>query len=73
MGKLIKTLDSVPEGHDPEDSSEALKLVTDKEKIYMEILRRDRRSTLGETFEEIEDISKSKGTVDIDDLAQQFA
>ncbi len=69
----MKNFHPVPEDFDPKNNFEALKLATDKEKIYMGILRRNRRPTLGETFGEIENKSKSKGTVDIDDLVQQFA
>ncbi|MFQ5542223.1 MAG: 2-oxoacid:ferredoxin oxidoreductase subunit beta, partial [Candidatus Binatia bacterium] len=73
VARIIKNLDSVPEGHDPEDGTEALKLATDREKIYLGILRRSQRPTLGETFQEIQDSAKGEKSAEVEDLVQQFA
>ncbi|MFQ5902899.1 MAG: hypothetical protein ACE5JO_04340, partial [Candidatus Binatia bacterium] len=73
VARIIKNLDSVPEDHDLEDDAEALKLATDKGKIYLGILRRSQRPTLGDTFQEIQESAKRKTPVDVEDLVQQFA
>ncbi len=73
VARILKNLDSVPEDHDTEDATEALKLATDREKIYLGILRRNQRPTLGETFQEIQDTATRKKSVDVEDLVRQFA
>lgn len=72
VARIIKNLDSVPEGHDPEDSAEALKLATDKEKIYLGILRRSERPTLSETFQEMQNRAQKKGSVTMEKLLEEF-
>ncbi|MFQ5850174.1 MAG: 2-oxoacid:ferredoxin oxidoreductase subunit beta [Candidatus Binatia bacterium] len=71
--RIITNLTAVPEDHDPEDAAEALTLATDKEKIYLGILRRGQRPTLADTFQEMQDKANRKAPVSIEDLLQQFS
>ncbi|MFQ5682746.1 MAG: 2-oxoacid:ferredoxin oxidoreductase subunit beta [Candidatus Binatia bacterium] len=73
VARIIKNLDSVPESHDPEDVTEAFKLATHSERIYLGILRRSRRPTLAEKIEAMQLTAKEKGAVKFEDLVQQFA
>jgi hypothetical protein len=70
--RIIKNLDSIPEGHALEDLNEALKLATDREKIYLGILPRNRRPILEDRFQQIQNSAEGL-PVSIEDLLQQFA
>jgi len=73
VARIIKNLDDVPAAHDPEDGIEAMKLATDKEKIYLGVFVRNQRSTLGDRFEAAREKAHTKGQDKIEDLLEQFA
>jgi 2-oxoglutarate ferredoxin oxidoreductase subunit beta len=73
VARIVKNLELVPKDHDPTVATEALKLATAGDKIYVGILRRDQHPTLGDKFEETANQMSKKKPVSIDNLLQQFA
>ncbi len=74
VARIIKSLQPVPEGHDPEDGIEALRLATDKEKINLGVFVRNQRPTLGDKFQEVQQkAKKGKAPATMEALLAQFA
>jgi 2-oxoglutarate ferredoxin oxidoreductase subunit beta len=74
VARIIKSLQPVPEGHDPEDGIEALRLATDKEKINLGVFVRNQRPTLGDQFQEVQQkAKKGKAPATMEALLAQFA
>ena len=73
VARIIKNLEEVPESHDPEDGLEAMRLATDKEKIYLGVFVRNQRPTLGDKFQEARQKTNAKGQVTVEKLLAQFA
>ena len=74
VARIIKNLQPVPEGHDPEDGIEALRLATDKEKINLGVFVRNQRPTLGDKFQEVQQkAKKGKAPAAMEALLAQFA
>ena len=73
VARIIKNLEEVPATHDPEDSIEAMKLATDKDKIYLGVFIRNPRPTLGDKLEQARQKTKAKGRDKFENLLAQFA
>ncbi|NIM07253.1 MAG: hypothetical protein GTO55_11380 [Armatimonadetes bacterium] len=73
MARIIKALDFVPADHNPEDAMAALRLAGDETKIHLGVLRRIRRPSLEDRFQEIEEKAKRGKPASIDSLVRQFA
>lgn len=74
VARIIKSLQPVPEDHDPEDGIEALRLATDKEKINLGVFVRNQRPTLGDKFQEVQQkAKKGKAPATMEALLAQFA
>lgn len=72
VARIIKNIEEVPEGHNPEDPMAALRLATDEEKIYLGLFRRSQAPTSEDKFQEIQGRFQGKGPVTLEDLMQQF-
>lgn len=74
VARILKSLQPVPEDHDPEDGIEALRLATDKEKINLGVFVRNQRPTLGDKFQEVQQkAKKGKAPATMEALLAQFA
>ncbi len=73
VARLLKAIDTVPADHDPEDAVEALRLAGDESKIHLGVLRRSRRPSLEDHFQEIEKKAQRGKSHSIDSLVRQFA
>jgi 2-oxoglutarate ferredoxin oxidoreductase subunit beta len=73
VARIIRNLEEVPATHDPENGIEAMRLATDKEKIYLGVLVRNPRPTLGDKLEGARQKTKAKGRDKIENLIAQFA
>ncbi len=73
VARIIKNLAEVPATHDPQDGLAAMKLATDKEKIYLGVLVRDQRPTLDDKFNDARLKTKAKGQDTVENLLEQFA
>jgi len=73
VARIIKNLDEVPANHDPEDGIEAMKLATNKDKIYLGVFVRNERQTLGDRFNQAQEQAGVKGRNKIENLLEQFA
>ena len=56
----------------PEDDFEALRLATDRQKIYLGVFRRVERSTLNDSADKTQALSQKGGAVQAQDLLEQF-
>lgn len=72
VARIIKNIEEVPEGHNPEDAMEALRLATDEERIYLGVFRRSQPPTSEDKFQEIQRRFQGKEPVTLEDLMQQF-
>jgi 2-oxoglutarate ferredoxin oxidoreductase subunit beta len=73
VARIIKNLKEVPATHNTKDGIEAMKLATDKEKIYLGVFVRNPRPTLGDKLQEARQKTKAKGHDKIENLVAQFA
>jgi 2-oxoglutarate ferredoxin oxidoreductase subunit beta len=73
VARIIRSLTTVPDDHDPENSIDALRLATDKEKIHIGVLARKERQTLGDKFQQAQQKAKGKGPGTVESLLKQFA
>ncbi len=73
VARIIRNLQPVPEGHDPADGIEALRLATDPEKIHLGIFVRNERPTLGDRFKEAQRKAAAKAPGTVEALTAQFA
>ncbi len=73
VARIIRSLTMVPDDHDTQNSIDALKLATDKEKIHLGVLVRNERPTLGDKFQQAQQQAKSKGSGTVASLVKQFA
>ncbi len=73
VARIIKALDFVPSDHNTEDAMAALRLAGDETKIHLGVLRRIRRPSLEDRFQEIEEKAKRGKSASIDSLVRQFA
>jgi 2-oxoglutarate ferredoxin oxidoreductase subunit beta len=73
VARIIKNIDDVPAAHNTKDGIEAMKLATDKEKIYLGVFIRNPRPTLGDKLQEARQKTKAKGHDKIENLVAQFA
>lgn len=73
VARIIRDLTMVPDDHDTQNSIEALKLATDKDKIHIGVFVRNERPTLGDKFQQAQQKAKSKGSGTVASLMKQFA
>jgi 2-oxoglutarate ferredoxin oxidoreductase subunit beta len=73
VARIIKNIDDVPATHNTKDGIEAMKLATDKKKIYLGVFVRNPRPTLGDKLQEARQKTKAKGHEKIENLVAQFA
>lgn len=73
VARIIQNLTVIPDDHDTQNSIEALKLATDKEKIHIGVLVRNQRPTLGDKFQLAQQKAKGKGSATVASLVRQFA
>ncbi|HEX9143675.1 MAG TPA: 2-oxoacid:ferredoxin oxidoreductase subunit beta [Candidatus Binatia bacterium] len=73
VARIIRGLTMVPDDHDTQNSIEALKLATDKDKIHIGVFVRNERPTLGDKFQQAQQKAKSKGSGTVASLMKQFA
>jgi 2-oxoglutarate ferredoxin oxidoreductase subunit beta len=73
VARIIKNLKEVPASHDPQDGIEAMKLATDKDKIYLGVFIRNPRPTLSDKLEQARHKTKAKGHEKFENLLAQFA
>ena len=73
VARIIRSLTMIPDDHDTQNSIEALKLATDKDKIHIGVLVRNERPTLGDKFQQAQQKAKSKGAGTVASLVKQFA
>jgi 2-oxoglutarate ferredoxin oxidoreductase subunit beta len=73
VARIIKNLKEVPASHDPQDGIEAMKLATDKDKIYLGVFIRNSRPTLGDKLVQARQKTKAKGHEKFANLLAQFA
>jgi 2-oxoglutarate ferredoxin oxidoreductase subunit beta len=73
VARIIKNIDDVPATHNTKDGIEAMKLATDKKKIYLGVFVRNPRPTLGDKLQEARQKTKAKGRDKIENLVAQFA
>lgn len=73
VARIIRNLQPVPEGHDPEDGIEALRLATDPEKINLGIFVRNERPTVGDKFQEAQRKASAKAPGTVEGMLAQFA
>jgi 2-oxoglutarate ferredoxin oxidoreductase subunit beta len=73
VARIIGNLEEVPAAHDPEDTIEAMKLATDKEKIYLGVFIRSQRPTLSDKLQASRGKAQAKGREKFENLLEQFA
>jgi 2-oxoglutarate ferredoxin oxidoreductase subunit beta len=73
VARIIKDLQLVPEDHNLEDGIEALRLATDKERVYLGLLFRSQRPTLEDKFQELQQRAKGKTSATMEALLEQFS
>jgi 2-oxoglutarate ferredoxin oxidoreductase subunit beta len=73
VARIIRSLTMIPDDHDTQNSIEALKLATDKDKIHIGVLVRNQRLTLGDKFQQAQQKAKSRGSSTVASLVKQFA
>jgi uncharacterized membrane protein len=73
VARIIRSLTTVPVDHDTQNSIDALRLATDKEKIHIGVLARNERETLGDKFHQAQQKAKGKGSGTVESLLKQFA
>lgn len=73
VARIIRSLTMVPDDHDTQNSIEALKLATDKDKIHIGVLVRNERPTLGDKFQQAQQKAQSRGSGTVASLVKQFA
>lgn len=73
VARIIRSLTMIPDDHDTQNSIEALKLATDKDKIHIGVFVRNQRPTLGDKFQQAQQKAQSKGSGTVASLVKQFA
>jgi 2-oxoglutarate ferredoxin oxidoreductase subunit beta len=73
VARIIGSLEDVPATHDPEDTIEAMKLATDKKKVYLGVFIRSQRPTLSEKLHAASEKAQAKGREKFANLLDQFA
>ncbi|HZD39157.1 MAG TPA: thiamine pyrophosphate-dependent enzyme, partial [Terriglobales bacterium] len=73
VARIIANLEEVPAAHDPEDMIEAMKLATDKKKIYLGVLTRHQRPTLSDKLQAAGEKAQARGRQKFENLLEQFA
>ncbi len=73
VARIIRSLTMIPDDHNTQNTIEALKLATDKDKIHLGVFVRNERPTLGDKFQQAQQKAKSKGSGTVASLVKQFA